>query len=306
MMAMAVLCAPSAALADSASVDFIDAAGNSDPVVGVGRTMVVTGSTNAPKYVYVKSRPAGGAPCAPTSSSDSGDIELARGYLNGAFRVTDTDTWRKPAGSYLFCTWLTASGATSGPFTQIINFRNPTASITAVVSPLAPLAGQRGTLLISGASEAPGRLYAKMRPAGGAPCAPSFTADSGTVLVTYKEVNGGYRVNANVTQRRAGAYLACLWLTRESGSDAPLALQSTVFTVRSPCRVPTVGRTMTLRGAKSALVRARCRVGKVRYGYSKGRKRGRVMRFGWKAGERFEPGTKVAIVVSKGKRPRRR
>lgn len=305
MGVMAVL--PSTAAADSASIAFLDAAGNPDPVAGVGRTMVATGTSDSSKYVYVKARPAGGAPCAPTPRSDSGDYQgFGSRRVNGSFRVTYTGTWRT-AGSFQYCTWLqSSSDAPSTPFTQIINFRNPRAAITGSVLPVSPIAGRRGTLLISGASEAPGDLYARFRPAGGAPCAPSPKADSGTWLVGGMSVDGVFRRNADVTARRPGPYLACMWGTRDGSSEAPVAMQSVTFTVRAPCRVPRVGRRMRLRDAKRALGRAKCAVGRVKYRYSRTRRRGRVVKFGSAAGTRFDPGTRVSVVVSKGKRHRRR
>lgn len=312
-VAMASLAAPTAATADSASIAFLDAAGNADPVAGVGRSWVVTGSADSQKYVYVKARPAGGASCAPSAFSDSGDFQA--GYVggrfngervNGAFRLTYTGTWQQ-AGTYQFCIWVaTSSSANVTPFTQIVTFRNPFGSIGGVVSPVAPIARRRGTLLIAGTSEAPSRAYAKVRPAGGAACAPAYGADSGESLINGTSVNGAFRMNANVTRRKAGAYLACLWLTRDASGGAVLAgPQPVVFSVLAPCSVPKITKRMKLAGAKSALRRSHCRAGAVKYHYSKKRKRGRVVRFGMKRGTRMNPGTKVSIVVSKGRRPRR-
>jgi beta-lactam-binding protein with PASTA domain len=59
---------------------------------------------------------------------------------------------------------------------------------------------------------------------------------------------------------------------------------------------------MTLPGAKRAIARANCRVGKIRRAYSKTVKRGRVI------SEKPEPGTvlpnrgRVNLVVSRGRR----
>ncbi len=68
------------------------------------------------------------------------------------------------------------------------------------------------------------------------------------------------------------------------------------------CTVPNL-RGKTLPGAKRAIVRANCRVGKIRRAYSKSVKRGRVI------SEKPKPGTvlpnrgKVNLVVSRGRRP---
>src|ERR1700710_1494602 len=79
----------SPALADSASITFTDAAGASDPAVGVGRTFTVTGNSAVSKNIYVLVRPAGGAPCAPSASSDAGtsspyDYEFSGDSFYGA------------------------------------------------------------------------------------------------------------------------------------------------------------------------------------------------------------------------------
>jgi beta-lactam-binding protein with PASTA domain len=71
------------------------------------------------------------------------------------------------------------------------------------------------------------------------------------------------------------------------------------------CHVPRVaGR--TLPAARRALVRARCRVGYIRYVSSRTVARGRVVSQRPRAGARLRVGARVALVVSRGRAPIRR
>ena len=69
----------------------------------------------------------------------------------------------------------------------------------------------------------------------------------------------------------------------------------------APCKVPNV-RGKKLAVARSAITRARCRVGKVRRKESTSVKPGRVISQSPNAGERLPNGGKVNLVVSKGGR----
>jgi beta-lactam-binding protein with PASTA domain len=59
---------------------------------------------------------------------------------------------------------------------------------------------------------------------------------------------------------------------------------------------------MTLPAAKRALARINCRVGKVRYAYSKGVKRGLVISQRPSFGAVLSRGGKVNLVVSRGRK----
>jgi hypothetical protein len=63
------------------------------------------------------------------------------------------------------------------------------------------------------------------------------------------------------------------------------------------CKVPSL-RGRTLRGAKRAIIRSNCAVGKITTAKSKKYKAGRIVRQGRKAGSSLKQGTKVALVVS--------
>jgi PASTA domain-containing protein len=69
----------------------------------------------------------------------------------------------------------------------------------------------------------------------------------------------------------------------------------------APCKVPDV-RGRKLAKARSALVRANCRVGRVGHSFSHRVKKGRVISQKPAAGSRLRAGTRVNLVVSRGKR----
>jgi beta-lactam-binding protein with PASTA domain len=71
------------------------------------------------------------------------------------------------------------------------------------------------------------------------------------------------------------------------------------------CQVPRVaGRTLPV--ARRALLRARCRVGRLRYAWSRTVAPGRVISQRPRAGVRLSAGARVALVVSRGRAPLRR
>jgi beta-lactam-binding protein with PASTA domain len=70
------------------------------------------------------------------------------------------------------------------------------------------------------------------------------------------------------------------------------------------CVVPkVVGK--KLKAARSAIVRAHCRVGKVKKRYSRRVRKGRVLAQSPKAHRRLARNTKVNLVVSRGRKPHR-
>src|ERR1035437_824198 len=68
-----------AALADSATITVDNTSGQSDPATQLPRVFTLTGVSAAPESVFVKYRSPGGAPCAPSAQSDSGQT-LDREY----------------------------------------------------------------------------------------------------------------------------------------------------------------------------------------------------------------------------------
>ena len=79
------------------------------------------------------------------------------------------------------------------------------------------------------------------------------------------------------------------------------AAQSVTATFAARCIVPKE-KGKTLRKAKRALVKAHCKVGKVKKAFSAKVKKGRVIAQSAKAGKTLAPGAKVRLTVSKGKK----
>lgn len=301
------------ALADTASLSFTDAAGKEDPVANVGRTVTLSGNTAVAKNVYVRWRAPGGAPCAPSASSDSGSVYLD-GYwigdtfngsgVNGDFALKKTGRW-STAGTFQFCIWLAASESTSTtPITQVITFRAATGTISATVNPVAPQAGQQTTVTLTGSSEAPMHVYATVRPAGGAPCAATYSADTGRGLINGADANGAFSLTATTTQGTAGTYLVCAWLADSSSSTPIAGPQPATFTVASPpppCIVPQIAAGTPLASVLTSLSAAHCVVGKKRYTPSRTYARGTLVKLAPVAGTTLAPQGPVDLLLSSGK-----
>jgi hypothetical protein len=113
----------------------------------------------------------------------------------------------------------------------------PGGTISAAVTPLTPAPGQQATITISGTSEAPKHVFAKIRMAGGAPCAQTYDADAETDL-QGQDVNGGFTLSPTTTQSTAGSYLVCLWLAGSGADLTPTAgPQPMTFTVAARSRL---------------------------------------------------------------------
>ena len=234
------------ASADSASISVTNTARESDPAADLPRVFTVSGATEAPDGIFIKYRAPGGVPCASTAATDTGkwfenyyprfsDEEGPEVSANGAFSYSHAGSWSSP-GTFVFCIWIAAGSNTiTTPITQTITFRSPTGTITATVNPIAPEPGQKATITVTGSSEAPEKVYAKIRPAGGATCAQTYETDSGSNLIEGQNVNGSFSEQATTTQLTAGTYLICLWLASSANDTSPIAgPQPETFTVVSP------------------------------------------------------------------------
>jgi hypothetical protein len=312
IVALACLAAAPAARADTASISFLDASGRADAVADVGRVWAVSGNTTAAKRVYIRYRAPGGAPCAPSASSDAGDNgftdfsgtgdQFNGAAVNGDFTLRKTGRWLRP-GTFMFCIWLADSeSAVTTPIRQDVTFRAATGAISGSVAPVNPKPGESATVTITGASEAPKRVYAEIRPAGGPPCAISATADSGRRLVDGTSVNGSFTLTATARESTPGEYLVCMWLADSEGDTAPVAgPQPASFTVQRPCIVPRVSGGSSLSAAQSALIGANCTMGAARYVASVRYRRGTVVRLSPRAGTSLDPQAAVRPVVSTGR-----
>lgn len=309
----ALVCAAAPAAADTATITFQDAAGRNDPVAGIGRALILAGNTTVAKRVYIGYRSVGGAPCAPSASSDSalrggGQWDGFSGdpfnetSVNGNFTLRKTGTWRTP-GTFTFCIWLASSSdAVSQPIRQDVTFRAPTGTVSGSVTPASPQVNETATVTFTGSSEAPKRVYATYRLAGGAPCAVSYDADSGRGVVNGENVNGAFSFTKSLTLSDPGSYMLCMWLADSSSDSAPVAgPQSATFTVPAPCVVPAISPGATLSSVRARLTAAACGVGSIRRESSRSIRSGRLIRLGVNDGTRLAPGTPVPIVLSSGR-----
>jgi hypothetical protein len=316
----ALLVCSGAALADSASISVTNTAGESDPAAGLPRVFTLSGTASVPERAFVKYRSPGGAQCAPNAEEDSGSPLGGYYYspfwdatIEGAFSNRNVMTW-EPPGTVMFCIWL-AKGESEivAPITQIITFRSPRGTISATVDPLTPTPGQQATITVTGSSEAPEHVFAAIRSAGGAPCAPTYEADSGQSLIDGTNVNGSFSLQATTTQTKAGTYLICLWLASSASDTSPIAgPQPETFTVGSPpppppppppCVVPTFSSSMHLSIVERRIRAAHCQVGKIRYAHSTRHRSGTVIGLSPRSHTTLASGAAVDILVSDG-RPR--
>jgi hypothetical protein len=266
----------SSAFADSAQLTITDTAGLPDPVAHVARVFTVSGTAAVNEILFLKFRPAGGASCAPTPDSDSAGSSyplnaLTGRAVDGSFTFTVAATW-DTVGSTQFCLWLAPNSDTvTTPITQVVTFRSPTGTISATINPVVARPGRDAQILVTGASEAPELVFAKVRPAGGAPCAPTADSDTGQYVITGKSVNGAFGLPATTSQSTPGQYVLCLWLASTSSDAAPIAgPQPVTFSVVQP--PPVVSSASVLNCAsqrhvgtvRARLVRAVC----VRYRFS--------------------------------------
>jgi hypothetical protein len=216
------LAASAAARADSVTLAVLTTSGQSDPVGSVSRIFSVSGTSTTPKRVWVKYRPAGGAPCAPSAKEDTGDLLTSGFDVNGSFDHREAMTWRG-WGTWTFCMWIASAwDAIANPVAQTVTFRPPSATVTATISPATPVAGQQAAIRVVGSTEAPEQVFAKVRPAG-APCAQTYHDDSGDSLLYGGDANGLFGLDATTTFATAGTFVICLWVAGGESDASPVA-----------------------------------------------------------------------------------
>jgi hypothetical protein len=222
---VALLVGAAPAMADSASISVAATNGQPDPVAYISRVFTVSGTATAGTRLYVKHRLAGGTGCAPSAFADSGSWPDASFYgaaVNGSFSFQRLLAWGRP-GTWMFCFWLAGDETTvTTPIMQTVTFREPAGTIGAAVYPAVPRPGQPAQITVAGTTESSRRVYAKIRPADGTPCATSYDADAGGGFVGGWSVDGPFSIDANVTQAYPGAYLICLWLAGSSDDVLPI------------------------------------------------------------------------------------
>jgi hypothetical protein len=226
VVTLALLGSAGPAWADSASLSVTTDGGLPDPVAYIPRVFTVSGTATGSVNLYVKHRAAGGPPCAASAYTDSGTFLEGAFYgvpISGAFAMNKTLTWRRP-GTWLVCFWM-ASEETSitAPTSQVMTVRGPPAAIGATMTPNPAHAGEPAQITVAGTTEAPRRVYAKIRAADGTPCGPTFDADPGGGMIAGWSVEGAFAIKANLDNPVLGQYLICTWLAGDSADDLPVA-----------------------------------------------------------------------------------
>jgi len=211
-------------MADSVAIGVTNATGQSDPMAFAPRVFTISGSSSTSRRLYIKYRAADGTACGTVPISEPG--RWLTGFagdstVSGAFGFQKVITW-DASGPYLFCYWLAASDSSIvAPMTQTIVFRPPTGAIdVAGISPAVPKPDQYFTLTLSGTTEAPARVYAKIRRAGGAPCADRYANDPGDNLRNGEDVGGPFTTFPETVEHDPGQYLVCMWLMGAANNPA--------------------------------------------------------------------------------------
>jgi hypothetical protein len=227
MVATVVLLAgATAALADTASISVTTPDGRSDPVAYIPRLFTVSGTAGATERLYIKHRAAGGAPCAASAYTDSGTFLDAAFYgvtVSGSFSMQKTLSWRTP-GTWMLCFWLAGDETSlTTPITEVMTVRSPGAVISATMTPNPARAGDPARVTVGGTSEAPRRVYAKIRVADGTACGRTFDADPGGSMIAGWSVEGAFAIRADLNTPTLGQYLVCMWLAGDSDDVLPAA-----------------------------------------------------------------------------------
>jgi hypothetical protein len=310
---VAALACATAAAASTAGIAVTNSAGLSDPAAGVPRVFTISGKADRPGRMYVAYRAPGGGGCAPSASSDSGQ-RVGSYYgasIDRSFRFSETRTWPS-AGTFVFCIWIARSeSAITVPMTQTLTFRPPVGSIAAVLDPITPRFGEPATITVYGQSEAPARVFVKIRASVEA-CATSFEADRGKALLSGTSVDGAFSLQATTTQASAGPRQLCLWLATSGEDPSPIAgpVVQWLFVLAPPrppgppppCLVPGVTRAIHLAKMKKRILDANCTVGKVRYLRSRTVAARVIIRLSSRAGSKLQSGAPITIYVSTGRK----
>lgn len=104
-----------------------------------------------------------------------------------------------------------------------------------------------------------------MRPAGGAPCAPTFDSDSGSGVLA-EDVNGAFSITKTFQFSTAGSHVLCLWLASSSSHPNPVSgPQPETFNVAAPPTLIDTSATLRRHRARYSgkiVTQAGCRLGR--------------------------------------------
>ncbi len=231
-------------------------------------------------------------------------------YTTEYYSVTSTFNWRTRIGSFKFpsCTSTPASlsltnsadAASVNAGSQIgftVGLSNPgtTAATGIALSDSLP-SGNGVNWSVDAANSSPGWSIVGLPPSQSA-------AYSGTTLAGA--ANAHVHLVSPTTTASCAAYPNAASYTADYGLSGQASASTTVACPppAQKCKVPKV-LGLKLAKARSKIVRAHCKVGKVRKKFSSRRKKGKVLAQKPKAGKTLGAGSKIALTVGKG--PRRK
>lgn len=242
-VALATALAAPAALASTASAVGLPAAAAAPatlttsilgPPLEQSLTSTVSFAGTTPHATALRAvvRPAGGAACGSSFTTDEGREQRVNDVLEsgsvvpgGAYETTAAWTPAAP-GTYLICAWIGASE----PVSTAVTVRGPQVPALSVAPDATPSAARPFELRYTTETDQPLTLTSVIRPAGGA-CAADQQADRAlersdhVVFPGGVAIDGGPEVSSVSLREPAGSYLICTWVVgpRSGEVDAMLA-----------------------------------------------------------------------------------
>lgn len=194
--------------------------------------IAVSGDAGTGLELYVRTRVAGAAPCAPVYKNDTGDTILSRD-VTGPFSQLTSVTYYSP-GANQICIWLQAdSSSNTAAFatTATVNVRQPNTTFS-LTPPIGPRSGKQVQLSVTYQAEVERELYVRVKPAGGAGCTPNAKNNTGDYLISGSSLNGGPATLTNTfTAGAPGTYLLCGWVQEDSSDETAEVTTQATFTV---------------------------------------------------------------------------
>jgi hypothetical protein len=182
--------------------------------------------------VFAYIRPAGGAPCAATASTESNSQNVVSGSAPvGPYTFSATHTEQAP-GDFLLCGYLGTFTTTAVATSKVITIRPNRATLT-VAGPPTALPDQPFVLTFQGATEVARTLYGTIKPAGGTGCGSSSSTDVGSVATLSGALQGAYTIPKSQSLH-AGNYLVCAWVQETFTDLTPDAATTTTISIHLP------------------------------------------------------------------------
>jgi hypothetical protein len=193
----------------------------------VGFSGDTTGFADDDGSLRVAGRPAGGAPCAPTYSSDPGTTLVYSQTVAGAWTTSTTVTVAE-VQSYLICAWLEDAGVTQKAASATVTVRPPNLALTLTAPTRRISPGKPLTVGATWSAEVERRLHVVL--VGASSCAQSYQAvlslTSNYNALVDRSVSGAGAESYVATLSTPGTYLACGYLEQRSDEPAQLVAQA--------------------------------------------------------------------------------